>query len=216
MNITDEQILHLKQQCTNFYRSYWLFFSVNPTVWTLGRVIPAHTKEMKRMYGLGLGVNSMEGWEAKHVAITKYCRNTAYAHRWEQVFHHEFIFLIWLPAQGYTNSKVNINSSSTGVSASYIPKRVRSKDPGFCICGLQKESSDYQCRFCCHALREKITKSINVCKSLLQAHLVLTTTPQYRHCIWNNSWLPQVANFEVCVFTHVALCISLLLAFSHA
>ena len=93
VNITDEQVLDLKQHCTNFYHGYWLFFNVNPTVWTLGCVVPVHTKEMKGIYGLGLGLNSMEGREAKRIAISKYCHNTAYAHHWEQVFHHEFIAL---------------------------------------------------------------------------------------------------------------------------
>ena len=162
--VTDEEVTELYQHCTEFYRGYWLFFTVNPTVWTLGCVAPAHTKEMKRCYGLGLGLSSMEGREAKHIAISKYCQNTAYAHRWEQVFHHEFISLIWLPTHGYTCTNVN-SSSSTGNS--YIPKRVRSKDPNYCDCGLEKESSVQSCRFCCHKFRRKIKKSISICKSLL-------------------------------------------------
>jgi hypothetical protein len=165
VNITDEQILELKQHCTNFYRGYWLFFSVNPTVWTLGFVVPVHTQEMKKSYGLGLGLNSMEGREAKHIAISKYCLNTVYAYRCEQVFHHEYISLIWLRTHGYTN--VNINSSSTGSTLSYLPKRVRSKDPNYCVCGMQKVASVDLCRFCGHGLRKKIEKSIEICKSIL-------------------------------------------------
>ena len=165
VNITDEEVLELKQHCTNYHRGYWLFFKVNPTVWTLGCVVPAHTREMKETYGLGLGLNSMEGREAKHIAISKYCRNTAYAHRWQQVFHHEYISLIWLPAHGYTN--VHSSSSLTGNGLSYIPKRVSSKDSNYCACGLQKDESVESCRFCSHELREKIKTSINVCKSIL-------------------------------------------------
>ena len=166
VNITDEQILELKQHCTNFYRGYWLFFSVNPTVWTLGCVVPVHTQEMKKSYGLGLGLNSMEGREAKHIAISKYCINTVYAHRWEQVFHHEYISLIWLRTHGYTN--VSINSSSTGSTLSYLPKRVCSKDPNYCVCGMQKVASVDLCRFCGHGLRKKIEKSIEICKSIFK------------------------------------------------
>ena len=33
---------------------------------------------MKKSYGLGLGLNSMEGREAKHIAISKYCLNYIY------------------------------------------------------------------------------------------------------------------------------------------
>ena len=71
---------------------------------------------------MGLGLNSMEGREAKHIAIAKYAANTIRACQWEQVFHHEYISLIWLRAHGYTN---NIkNSLSNAGRVSYIPKRV--------------------------------------------------------------------------------------------
>ena len=40
--------------------------------------MPAHTKDMFGKYGLGLGLNSMEGREAKHVSIARYCRNTEF------------------------------------------------------------------------------------------------------------------------------------------
>ena len=87
---------------------------------------------MKARYGLGLGLNSMEGREAKHIAISMYCANTAYTQRWQQVFHHEYISLIWLRKHGYDN----VSSSCTDSSISYIPKQVRDKDPNYCDCGL--------------------------------------------------------------------------------
>lgn len=34
--------------------------------------MPAHTQYMKDKYGLGLGINSMEGREAKHVFVARY------------------------------------------------------------------------------------------------------------------------------------------------
>jgi hypothetical protein len=88
---------------------------------------------MMTKYGLGLGLNSMEGREAKHVAIYKYAANTAYLYRWEQVFRHEYISLIWLRQQGY-NAKIKAPSATR----SYIPKRVSSKNPEFCYCGFNK------------------------------------------------------------------------------
>ena len=88
INISDEEVSTLQQHCNSFFHGYCLFFSVNPTVWTLGHVVPFHTKEMKSKYGMGLGLNSMEGREAKHIAISRYCRNTAYLYRWEQIFRH--------------------------------------------------------------------------------------------------------------------------------
>ena len=108
INITDRQASMLKKHCSNFVRGYSLFFSVNPTIWTLGYVVPVHTMEMKGKYGLGLGLNSMERREAKHIEIARYCKNTAYLHGWEQVFRHEYTSLIWLREKGYTNTKSQI------------------------------------------------------------------------------------------------------------
>ena len=170
VNITDEQIQELKQHCTNLYRGYYLFLQVNPTIWTLGCVVPVHAQEMKQIYSLGLGLNSMEGREAKHVAISKYCANTAYMHRWEQVFRHEYISLIWLRVHGCTNG---MSVTSTGNKTlfpkpkSYVPKRVLSGDPNICTCGLQKQVPCDLCRFCGHSLRKKIEESIKECKLLL-------------------------------------------------
>jgi len=56
---------------------------------------------MKSKYGLGLGLNSMEGREAKHVFVPKYSNNTMFYSRWEQIFLHEFVSLLWLRGKGY-------------------------------------------------------------------------------------------------------------------
>ena len=114
---------------------------------------------MKTKYGLGLGLNSMEGREAKHVAISKYAANTAYLFQWEQVFRHEYISLIWLRQQGY-NAKIKAPSATR----SYIPKRVSSKNPEFCYCGFNKNVSDEFCRFCGHYFPIKIKKSLEYCQ----------------------------------------------------
>ena len=164
VNITDQQVQELEKYCREYYRGYWLFLSVNPTVWTLGQVVPEHTKEMRGSYGMGLGINSMEGREAKHIAIAKYATNTMHSCRWEQVFHHEYISLVWLRSHGYTT---NINNSLSNTPLSYIPERVFNKDPHFCNCGLDKVTSDQFCRFCGHGMREKIKDCIVKCKKLI-------------------------------------------------
>ena len=43
----------------------------------------------------------MEGREAKHVALKRLSVNTTYQNRWQEIFRHEFIMLIWLPEQGH-------------------------------------------------------------------------------------------------------------------
>ena len=162
VNITDEQVTELRDYCKSFFRGYCLFFNVNPTIWTLGNVVPLHVEQMKAKYGLGLGLNSMEGREAKHIAIARYSQNTVYHHRWEQIFQHEYISLIWLREKGY-----NTNQSSVSAKPTYLPKRVV-ENPEFCICGLEKrDPSDTKCRFCSDTLRSKIMVSIEKCKILI-------------------------------------------------
>ena len=66
VEISDEQVSELKTLCTNYFRANAIFFYVNPTVWTIGHVVLAHTEYMKGKYGLGLGLNSTrrEGGQA--------------------------------------------------------------------------------------------------------------------------------------------------------
>ena len=73
-----------------------LFLKANPSVWTLGHVVPVYTREMFVKYGKGLALNSMEGREAKHQAISRFAKNSNYNTRWLQIFRHEFVSLIWL------------------------------------------------------------------------------------------------------------------------
>ena len=57
VNITDEQVTELRDYCESFFCRYCLFFNVNPTIWTLGNVVPLHVEQMKATgkYGLDLG-----------------------------------------------------------------------------------------------------------------------------------------------------------------
>jgi hypothetical protein len=100
VTICDEDITKIKVLCSNYYKAHCIFLNVNPTVWTLGNVVPHHLADMKTKYGMGLGLNFMEGREAKHVFIRKYSNNTVYQHRWQQIFMHEFVTLIWLRSRG--------------------------------------------------------------------------------------------------------------------
>jgi hypothetical protein len=70
--------------------------SVNPTVWTIGHVL-----QVFDTYNQGFLTVTMEGREAKHVALQRLSFNTTYQKRWQEVFKHEFIMLIWLPEQGH-------------------------------------------------------------------------------------------------------------------
>ena len=153
VSISDEDIAKVKVLCSNYFKSHCIFLNVNPTVWTLGNVVPNHIAEMKTRYGMGLGLNSMEGREAKHVFIAKYSKNTLHQRRWQQIFRHEYVTLIWLRSRGLNLSTTDNNK------ATYIPKKVLT-DNTFCYCGLPKPASMNKCNFCSHSFRQEIEASV--------------------------------------------------------
>ena len=159
--VTEDQVAELKTQCTNYFELNRIFFNhaLTPTVWHIGYIVPAHTKDMLSKYGCGLSLNSMEGREAKHIAISKYSKNTSYKCRWEQVFQHEYVSLIWLRERGFNWARPQKNTMS------YIPKRTENTSD-YCYCGMEKQESDTSCSICSHRLREKIKLSIKLGTSL--------------------------------------------------
>ena len=74
IHLTNEQIDELEKKCRDYFILNCKFFTPHPTSWTLGIIVPAHTRDMKLVYGLGLGLNSMEGREAKHISICRYSK----------------------------------------------------------------------------------------------------------------------------------------------
>lgn len=162
-DITVEQLTELSINAHDYYRVNALFLptSVNPTVWTIGHIIPAHTKELHDKYGQGLGIVTMEGREAKHIALKKLSENTFYKRRWYEIFKHEFVMLVWLPEQGF-------NLTTYKHTAVYIPDRVFS-DPRFCYCNLEKASpTDEKCTFCGDPIMKFIQQSVEQGKVLPQ------------------------------------------------
>jgi len=61
--------------------------------------VPAHARQVYDKYGQVFLTVTMEGREAKHIALQKLSVNTTYQHRWAEIFKHEFIMLIWFPEQ---------------------------------------------------------------------------------------------------------------------
>ena len=105
-DITVEQLTELSISARDYYRVNALFLptSVNPTVWTIGHIIPAHTTELHDKYGQGLGIVTMEEREAKHIALKNLSENTMNTfckRRWYEIFKHKFVILVWLPEQGF-------------------------------------------------------------------------------------------------------------------
>ena len=102
-DITAEQLSQLAVVAREYFRANALFLpsSVNSTVWTIGHIIPSHEQDVHRKYKQGLGTVTMEGREAKHIALKKLSENTTFQRQWPEIFKHEFVMLIWLPEQGF-------------------------------------------------------------------------------------------------------------------
>ena len=80
-----------------YFNSYSLFLnSVTPTIWNIGHAVPFHAKKVFDEFGLGLGLNTMQGREAKQIQIAMFARHSTISNRWEKVFKHEFISHVWL------------------------------------------------------------------------------------------------------------------------
>ena len=100
VKIQEEQETALKTCCQQCFTAHYLFLAeVNPTVWTIGYAIPHHTDQLFKESGCGVGLNSMQGRETKHIKLARFVENTGNVHkhlrRWT-VFRHEYISLVWL------------------------------------------------------------------------------------------------------------------------
>ena len=75
--------------------------SISPSLWVLCNIVPQQAKETLTLYGLGLGINSMEVREQKHQKIKKYSENTTFQNKWPMIFRHEFLQEVFLRERGF-------------------------------------------------------------------------------------------------------------------
>ena len=142
----------LKTSCRNYFNTGSLFLSsVTPTVWTSGYAIPYHAKLLFEKYGLGLGINTMQGREAKHTMIKEFARHSTLSLRWQHVFRHEFISCIWL-RKCYPKSAIFRLKQVT-----YIPDYVHQDN--YCYCGLTKDPDQQICTFCFDPLHNMVNQN---------------------------------------------------------
>ena len=163
VDVSKQQVDDLKKLCQNYFTANRLLLDgVNPTVWTLGYAIPYHTNLLLEELGFGLGLNSMQGREAKHVKLAKYVENTCNVKksmRWWIVFRHEFVCLLWL--REMDPYSVIYHQEKKKGSESYIPKRVKDHDDRFCYCGLPKLNvADEGCTICKDNLMKLVKQSV--------------------------------------------------------
>ena len=148
--ISEDHLQKLQNECKQYFNITSLFHSVNVSVWTVGHVVPFHTKQVIEDLGVGLGINSMQGRESKHQQVASFAEFSLVKNRWEKVFRHEYMSLIWLRKQN------PCLDSYKKCKDKYTPERCF--DSRYCICGLAV-SSDGKCKYC----GTNLSKEISVC-----------------------------------------------------
>ena len=125
----------LKVHCQLFFSTCSLLMkSVNPTVWTVGYAIPFHNAALFREFGFGLGINTMQGREAKHVTLSSFACHATLSTRWSLVMRHEYIISIWL-------RKIDpFHFRYAKCKDKYIPKEAHL--PEFCYCGFKLDENE--------------------------------------------------------------------------
>lgn len=163
VEISKEQLAELESTCQNYFIANSLLLrGVNPTVWTIGYAIPYCTQQLFKESGFGLGLNSMQGREAKHIKLASYVQNTCNVNknqRWWMVFRHEYLSLVWL--REIDPYSITYRPEKKKACDSYIPKRVAEKHALYCYCGLQKSNSDDdKCSICMSSTMKLVNEAI--------------------------------------------------------
>ncbi len=97
-HFSDEKLKQLSLYTSEYITAKTLFCdALTPSEWTIGKVVPVHAQWMYDKYGCGLGINTMQGREAKHMQIASYAKHSNVKNRWSLVFRHDYISKIWLP-----------------------------------------------------------------------------------------------------------------------
>ncbi len=64
----------LDKCCKNYFNAAALFLRVTVSVWTVGYIVPVHTRKLFQKYHTSLGLNTMQGREAKHQRLGAYSK----------------------------------------------------------------------------------------------------------------------------------------------
>ena len=142
----------LKVHCQLFFNTCSLLMkSVDSTVRTVRYAIPFHNAALFREFGFGLGINTMQGREAKHVTLSSFARHATLSTRWSLVLRHEYISFNWL-------RKIDpFHFRYAKCKDKYIPKEAHL--PEFCYCGFKLDENEAKCFYCSSSLYEAISRS---------------------------------------------------------
>ena len=167
VEVDRELVQKLFLKCNNYFNTNGLFHgnAVCPTTWTVGYAIPYHCNQLFESIGYGLGLNTMQGREAKHIKLAKYVQNTCNVRksdRWWVVFRHEFVSIVWMRELDPMSTTYR---SKRKPGKSYVPNRII-KNPGrYCFCGNTMEpESNNKCVVCSSDIMSMIQQSVTDCK----------------------------------------------------
>lgn len=155
VHITPSDLVSLDRECELYYNCQVLLLAkVTVTTWTIGKAIPYCTRQLYSDLGFGLGLNSMQGREAKHTKLSCYSKNTTSGKslRWWQIMKHDFMESIWLRMKqpkeiSYRRGCVVADVPSPVEKEMYIPSWTNSED--YCYCGLPYRSpATTDCEVC--------------------------------------------------------------------
>jgi len=153
IDIDEQGIVNLDKNCKQYFICSSLFLSnLTLSMWTVGFCVPYHARQLFESLGVGLGINTMQGREAKHQKLKHYADFSLPNDRWAKVFLHEHMSLIWLRQQNphlvkYSKSKLQ-----------YILDKCY--QDSFCFCGLPKAEHEAGCQYCQSTLMTAIAASV--------------------------------------------------------
>ena len=155
-HFSQEKLLKLQSDASDYFTALVLFQGTkpSPSEWSIGKLVSVHAQWMLDKYGTGLGINTMQGREAKHVQIASYAKQTNYNLRWYQVFRHDYISKVWLPLQNPSILQYHQTNDSV------VPDRIHSDKQKVCYCGFEKSPDDSKCFYCNHELMGEIYSSV--------------------------------------------------------
>ena len=154
-HITPTVVQELQQMSHDYFTAVVLFIDkVSCTVWSIDHLVPVHTQWMFDKYRTGLGINTMQGREAKHVQIASYAKNSLFKDCWHQVFRHDYISKLWLPI--HQPSLLTYHQTKE----SLIPRRVTTDPQHRCNCGFHKPRCNEKCYYCGHSFMAEVTRSV--------------------------------------------------------
>lgn len=146
-DIKKEDLPKLEEDCRLYFNLASIFHTTNVSVWTMGHCVPFHTRQLIEDLGVGLGINSMQGREAKHQQLASFAEFSLVKNRWDKVFRHEHMSLFWLREQN------PLNDNYSKCKDNYIPQRCYTNE--YCFCGIAF-SSNGKCKYCQSALSKEI------------------------------------------------------------